>query len=268
MLDDLYKGILARFIPTEKAVYFDSKYNTNLDISSSDPMDVSFSDTNSRLSLARYKIVMGLILVSYEPASLTSMNSIIIYIGEPFDSKMIVQYLGSLLTGVTSPMEPIRPSHTSFYDFLTDPTRSGVFFVDRAVAHQTLAVACLRGMKEDLHFNMFSIPSSHTIASRGILANASGMIDPQLRYACHFWSEHCVAGFSEDLSDEALDLLDDFLGRTLLFWFEVVSAIGIHVASPALARLVPRIPVSSNTSGVSFCSDRAKDGSCLNRLGL
>ena len=217
VLDELYMRILSRVVPMN---------------SSTGPEQV------------RYRIVMGLILVSFEPVSLAFMNSLMGYIGEAFDAQTVVQYLGSLLGGVTVSLAPIEPLHTSFYEFLTDESRSDIFFVDRRAAHQGLALACLRGMQSDLHFNMLRIPSSHPLTSWSIHETPSNAISPQLGYACRFWAEHCLAAFPGAFSEELLELIDTFLSSKLLFWLEVLGVIGIHIAIPALVGLSSRLPVS------------------------
>jgi len=48
---------------------------------------------------------------------------------EHYDVNLVIGKLGSLVTGTDS-TAPVRPLHASFYDFLTDKSRSSEFFID------------------------------------------------------------------------------------------------------------------------------------------
>jgi hypothetical protein len=64
-----------------------------------------------------------------------------------------IRSLGSLVTSVTDPQTPIRPLHTSFYDF----------FVDRSLEQADLAFASIQVMasKRGLRFNICSLENSY-----------------------------------------------------------------------------------------------------------
>jgi hypothetical protein len=79
-----------------------------------------------------------------------------------YDVGDVIKSLGSLVTGITDPQTPIRPLHTSFYDFLTEKSRSHDFFVDASAVQGDLAFAMLRIMDSGrgLRSNIFSLENS------------------------------------------------------------------------------------------------------------
>ena len=88
-------------------------------------------------AVTMFRSVMGQILASLEPlpmAALTSMRQCFPPENDRYDVKSVIGKLGSLLTGTVDSHTPIRPVHTSFYDFLTDKSRSDKFFVDMSSA--------------------------------------------------------------------------------------------------------------------------------------
>jgi hypothetical protein len=84
------------------------------------------------VAISRFKLVMGRILVAREPLSL-SAHSELRSDGDPADLvELIVPLLDSLLSGVNQRHTPIRALHASFFDFLTDQTRSKSYYVDQS----------------------------------------------------------------------------------------------------------------------------------------
>jgi len=76
--------------------------------------------------------VMGQILASLEPLHCSASNEMRQHFPLPDECdevEEVIRPLGSLVTGTTDPQIPVRPLHASFYDFLTDKSRSKTFFV-------------------------------------------------------------------------------------------------------------------------------------------
>lgn len=117
---------------------------------------------------ARFQSVMGQILATLEPLPQTSLNTI----RSRFpgisktnsDISTIVDHMGSLLSGITNKSIPIRPVHTSFYDFLKDKDASKEFYVDLSNTQMPLALSSLDIMTDTtgLKFNIANVPSSFT----------------------------------------------------------------------------------------------------------
>ncbi|ETW77107.1 hypothetical protein HETIRDRAFT_441691 [Heterobasidion irregulare TC 32-1] len=189
----------------------------------------------------RFRLVMALLLSAFEPLSMKSLD-MILYAAKDrktrFDPKIILEYMGSLLSGVTG-KEPIRPLHTSFRDFLLDSSRSRKFHVDTTEAHKDLTLASLSIMNSELSFNICHLESSYTLNEAiGDLANRiQEHIPEHLSYSCRFWASHLQRIPSDDLDvRRAVALL---LSEKLLFWIEVASLLGaVHGAVQALSSLM------------------------------
>ncbi|THG95448.1 hypothetical protein EW026_g6211 [Hermanssonia centrifuga] len=109
-------------------------------------------DSTTEVEMARFKSILAAVLASFEPLALESLNILRKASNDasaPYvDAKIILQYLGSLLSGVTASDShiPIRPLHTSFRDFLTNKQRGLDFFIDKIAvlqAHERLGLASL-----------------------------------------------------------------------------------------------------------------------------
>ncbi|KAG6326942.1 hypothetical protein ID866_12147, partial [Astraeus odoratus] len=131
--------------------------------------------------------------------------------------------MGALLSGVTDEVTPIRPLHSSFYDFLTDASRSGDFFVDKRQIHLNLALASVRVMQQELRFNICGLESSYIRNSdvKDLDQRVMEDVSPHLSYACRYWARHVQqTKFSVILVEE---LKTVFQTEYMLFWMEVLS---------------------------------------------
>ncbi|KAG2113852.1 uncharacterized protein F5147DRAFT_787911 [Suillus discolor] len=97
-----------------------------------------YGEVEYQEALAEFRSVIGQILGMVEPLplnSLTAMRNCF-----PNHTKHyqvdIVKHMGSLLSGTTDPLIPVRPLHASFQEFLRDKSSSGDFFVDITKAQQ------------------------------------------------------------------------------------------------------------------------------------
>lgn len=136
LLDDIYRRILTEIMP-------ESTHDEAIPI---------------------FRSVMGQVLASLEPLPMTALTMMRQHFpcdDDHYDVRLLVGKLGSLVTGIEDPQTPIRPLHASFYDFLTDKTRSDEFFVEVSSVRNDLAIASLRVMKEGLRFNICSLESSY-----------------------------------------------------------------------------------------------------------
>ncbi|THH03728.1 hypothetical protein EW146_g10355, partial [Bondarzewia mesenterica] len=180
---------------------------------------------------ARFGSVMGQILAALEPLSMGAL----VVLRSTIDPgnidvlgsvRSIVQCMGSLLSGVTGDDHsvPIQPLHTSFRDFLTDPSRGGDFYVDESQPHSQLALASLRVLNRDLPFNICQLETSHLRNADvpGLVERVSNAISPPLPYSCRFWATH----LNETQFDAIILMeIEDFLREKILFWFEAFSLI-------------------------------------------
>ncbi|PSR75085.1 hypothetical protein PHLCEN_2v9333, partial [Hermanssonia centrifuga] len=179
-------------------------------------------DTKDEMVMDRFRSVLGMICYSFEPFS---MDSLVAMCQSYCDAALVLQFLGSLLSGVTSDTshDPVRPIHTSFRDFLLDPRRSDIFFVDSNDAHQIFTMASLCVMNKELVFNICQLNSSwdwnYDVAD---LADRIKKHIPQhLSYSCRFWGQHLLTASS--LDSQFVHPFNTFLSEKLLSWLEVMS---------------------------------------------
>ena len=181
-------------------------------------------DAHNPVAMSRFKQVMGRILATREPLSISS-HSELRADDEPADLvELIVQLLGSLMSGVNQLHVPVQALHTSFVDFLTDEDRSKSYYVDPSQHNRNLTLSSLRVMKFGLHFNICNLETSHLrnaeVADLAIRVEAA--ILPHLSYGCRFWADHLLTtGYDTTI----LDAVHNFLHDHFLYWLEVLSLI-------------------------------------------
>ncbi|KAG1772206.1 hypothetical protein EV702DRAFT_1246600 [Suillus placidus] len=170
--------------------------------------------------------VMGQIIASVEPLPMPALTAMRLHFPqEACDYKVgrVIGPLGSLLTGITDSHAPIRPIHASFYDFLTDKSRSHNFFVDTSSVQNDLAFASLRVMERGLRFNICSLENSYLPNSSipDLEKRIKDSILAELSYSCRFWGTHIGAtSFESSLAKEVEAFFD---GERLLWWLEALA---------------------------------------------
>lgn len=175
---------------------------------------------DSCTSRTRFSQVIGLILLSKTPLSITTIDGILGFSPEN-SSKYILSGLQCLL--VYSADGPIHLFHASFSDYLMSPERtSDPWHIDVHALMMLIAIRCFNVMKDLLHFNMCNLESSFIPNDRihGLEDRVKENIPPHLAYACLHWSQHL---FESPQSSLLLDELSEFVYRRLLYWFEGLS---------------------------------------------
>ena len=180
--------------------------------------------TKNATVMNRFKAIMGRLLAAREPLSVFTLREMWSGCDLSDAIRLIIPPLGSLLSGVGQNFVPVRPLHTSFRDFLTDPERSGPFYVEVSAHHRSLVVATLRIMKTGLRFNICHLETSHVrnCDIPDLAARIEGNIPAHLSYACQFWADH-LQGIAFD--SDILEGVKEFLLQQLLYWLEVLSLI-------------------------------------------
>ncbi|KAG6330197.1 hypothetical protein ID866_8892 [Astraeus odoratus] len=110
-------------------------------------------------ALERFRSVMQQVLSLLEPLTMDALNamrSVFPDEQDRYEVNIILGFMGSLLSGVTdqSTTVLVRPLHSSFYDFLTDVSRSGAYFAGGVNMHSNLTCASLHTLKNELCFNI------------------------------------------------------------------------------------------------------------------
>ncbi|KIK23191.1 hypothetical protein PISMIDRAFT_649690 [Pisolithus microcarpus 441] len=175
--------------------------------------------------LERYCSVMHQVLITFEPlpmAALNGMRKCLPNKHDHYDVFVILEFMSPVLGGILDYTSPVRPLHASFYDFLTDHSRSGIYFIDTSCPGD-LAVSTLQILHDELRFNICGLESSYL--SNAEVADLSDRIAknilPHLSYSCQFWSQHLEKTiFNVPLAQ----LVKDFVGsEKFLFWLEAMS---------------------------------------------
>ena len=202
--------------PGDGRTLLDEMYTTFLKEFTKGPSDV----------LDMFRSVMRQILWSKEPLSISALD----FIRKKFPRQEdhhpvgdVINSMASLLSGTSEASTPIRPLHASFYDFLLDEKRSGVFFIQEGSVHHDFTLALLSIMEADLSFNICELETSYLPNSMvvDLEKRIKKNIPPYLLYACQFWAMHLQdGGFDIELAQ----LVSGFVtGEKLLFWLEVLG---------------------------------------------
>jgi hypothetical protein len=189
---------------------------------------------NNAMVMARFKEVMGRILVTKEPLSVSAHSEMYCGSDDAELVTLITQSMGSLLSGVNQADAPVRALHASFFEFLTDANRSKSYYVDASRQNWNLTLSTFRVMKKGLRFNICGLKTSHLRNSNvlDLPTRIKKAILPHLSYSCRFWSAHLV---STAYDAEILGELRDFLYNYLLYWLEFLSlAKYVNIASSML----------------------------------
>ena len=225
LLDDMYRRILAEIIP---------------------------EDEHEEV-IHVFRSVMGQILASLEPLPKNSLMAMRLHfspMNRLYKIDDVIGSMGSLFAGTADSETPIRPLHASFYDFLSDPSRSHRFFVDISSAQSDLAFASLRVMKHGLRFNICSLESSYlpNCDVANLEERVKKSIPVELSYSCRFWGTHVGATPIEALLAQEVKAFFD--GECLLFWMEALSLIkkGFGSAVQTLLSIAGWCEVCSSSS--------------------
>ena len=181
-------------------------------------------------SLARFRSLMQQILYTLKPLPMDALHAMRMHFphgDDCFNVALILDYMGSLLSGVTDRKNPVRLLHSSFHDFLTDDSRSGDYFVGKLDIQADLAVASLCVLHGDLCFNICGLESSYLLNSDvpGLADRVKAKITPHLSYSCLYWANHLQATkFDPELAVHVKDILGN---ERIQFWFEILSLLGV-----------------------------------------
>ena len=172
-------------------------------------------------AVSRCKLVMGWILATKEPLSISSHSELR---GDNL-VEFVLPQLGSFFSGVDQQNIPIRPLHASFFEFLTNKKRStDTYYIDPLQQNRSLTLSSLRVMKSCLRFNIAGLETSHrrNVDVPDLATRIQTTVLPHLSYGCRFWADHLGAtAYDADILNE----VNDFLHHRLLYWLEVLSLI-------------------------------------------
>ncbi|KIK13712.1 hypothetical protein PISMIDRAFT_118339 [Pisolithus microcarpus 441] len=178
-------------------------------------------------ALERYHSVMHQVMMTLEPLPMAALNCMRKFFpnkGDHYDVIVILEFMSPVLGGILDHTSPVQPLHASFYDFLTDHTRSGIYFIDTSCSND-LAVATLQILHE-LQFNICGLESSYLSNTEvaDLPDRIKKNISPHLSYSCQFWSQHLEkTAFDIGLAQLVKALVGS---ERILFWLEAMSLMG------------------------------------------
>ncbi|KIO01533.1 hypothetical protein M404DRAFT_726737, partial [Pisolithus tinctorius Marx 270] len=211
----------------------------------------------------RFRSVMQQLLTMLEPlplAALNHMHSLFPNEEDHYDVVIILQFMAPVLGGIADHSSPVRPLHASFYDFLTDHSRSGVYFIDTSES-SNLAYASLQVLTKELHFNICRLENSYLSNSQipDLAKRIKANISQHLSYSCKFWAEHLeMAKFDSCLATSVQGIVES---EKILFWIEALSLLGALGSAESCLAITARwlqghagceVPAALATDGVKF----------------
>ena len=124
-------------------------------------------------------------------------------------------------------IQPVKPFHKSFPDFITNPLRctDGRFYISPGNLHFELVTNCLRVMNEGLEQDLLSLPDYMLNSEvNNLEARIDDRISIALRYACQSWYGHLARAVGNAV--DIVSHLRVFLEDKFLAWLEVLSVLG------------------------------------------
>ncbi|KAG8797199.1 hypothetical protein FRC16_009135, partial [Serendipita sp. 398] len=178
------------------------------------------SSTSKTRELLR---VLKAILAASTPLTVSMIDSLL----GIKNTRRLVGFLSSILNVRSD--EVVLILHPTFREFLEDPEVAGLFYIDMTDAHTLMAKGCLETMKRELCFNICQLESSFTFNKDvpDLDGRISKYISKELQYGCISWLDHIVNSRDTSRDTEVdVSLLRITKDGYLLFWIEVVSALG------------------------------------------
>ncbi|KAF2818057.1 hypothetical protein CC86DRAFT_436486 [Ophiobolus disseminans] len=168
-----------------------------------------------------FQDIIGTIIVLESPLSITSLACLLRLSRE--DVRCWLNSLHSVLN-IANEDVPVRLLHLSFREFLVDPQKQGKspFWVDEKSTHIKLASRCLKLMsgQSGLRQDMCNLVGPGVLRSEiddRVVANS---LQPELQYACRYWTSHLTQGQQDMLDGDTTHL---FLQKHLLYWLEAMG---------------------------------------------
>ncbi|KAI7761130.1 hypothetical protein LZL87_014344 [Fusarium oxysporum] len=200
-----------------------------------------------------FKVVVGSIITLANPLSVAALSRLIDIPPDTADER-----LDALHSVLSIPLErtvPVRLLHLSFRDYLVDSENKerNEFWVDKKLAHRSLAENCLRVMRSGLRKNICSLSFPGMQRSAVNNRQLDERIPPELQYACMYWVYHQT---KVDLQPNTMDDMYDFLKTRFLHWLEALSLIGrISESIGFIDELQSIVDADEGTQVLSFLHD-------------
>lgn len=152
--------------------------------------------------------------------------------------------LQSLLDGAAAHDAPVKTLHASFYDFITDSSAAGGFYINTTLHNKHLALACFSLMNTRLKRNICDL-ANDTVLNEDIPDDVIQQhMEGELQYAVRFALDHVSGVSAEDVEDVLIDAIQDFLDKQLLNWLEALGLLHSLDVADTLTKLLTWLQVS------------------------
>ncbi|EIW74387.1 WD40 repeat-like protein, partial [Coniophora puteana RWD-64-598 SS2] len=184
-------------------------------------MDIIFPDPDED-SMSNCRSVLAFVFGTKIPLPLAAIQTLHDCNGNKGIAEATLKHMGSLLAGVTEgDSDAVRPLHTSFRDWILDPSNKSRFGINMPDHMLYLCQSLIKVMDQELRFNMACIPTSYQRNEdiKELKNDIEANITIQLKYASCHWMEHV-----SDVGDRDLQtLIRHWLLEKLFFWIEVLA---------------------------------------------
>lgn len=194
-----------------------------------------------------FKLIVGALMTSQRPLSMQALENI--FQDVIHHPKTILSPFGSLFLGIGNDTEPIRPFHSSLFDFFQHNglAKPNSYHIDTS-NQDSFSLGCLKLMNRTLRFNICDLKTSHKknrdifkleapigeaipshMKNRDIIKledRIDKAIPSHLLYACRFWAFHLKHSNTEENTDTRNDILEEvrtLVHVKLLYLLEVLS---------------------------------------------
>lgn len=217
--------LMSKDSPGSSGNRLDGLYTTTLE---------SAGDWEDPVYLQTFCSALGAVVAGQAPMTVSVVDELL---GLESSSSTVFSSLRYLLQ--YRPNQPIRTLHASIAEYLSKHDRCGSrpWFINLSTQHAVLAHCCLRLMKEQLHFDVCSLETSHLLNKNvpNIRQRVQSAIPEPLAYACRHFATHLHLAGVEPAHFEGLAELEHFMQFQLLFWVESLGLLGeVKLAIPAM----------------------------------
>ena len=190
---------------------------------------------NNQQYLHFLQTTVGTILLIFNPLSIKGLSELLGCSTK--QTRNIIRSLHSLLLIPENTEDPIQTFHKSFPDFLLDPERcqDKQLFVDPAIHHAKILLACLRLMEERLKRNICNLGDYAVLSEvKDLSTQKKAHIGGALEYACRSWTKHLLEiPINSPHAEQVQKAIEKFFAVHLLHWIEVLAltsnlGVGVH----------------------------------------
>ncbi|KAF5694888.1 vegetative incompatibility het-e-1 [Fusarium globosum] len=200
------------------------------------------------------QLILGSLTLLAKPLQARSLQTLLSMDGDRFNTTLEALHAVVRATDDGHPLELI---HKSFADYVLglENTSLGSFSIDTSQIHRVLSERCIDRMQQGLCKNICHVDNPLIMSQDFDKNMVTKFIPPDLAYACVYWVYHI------ERSQNAFDLVNPFLEKHLLHWFEALSILGQRslveggAAIRSLLTRGKRYPCTDNSNDSAIVKD-------------